>query len=114
MAIDTAVGRANAAAGYIAAVTHASLHTANPNGTGAGEVTGGSPAYARLPVTWTNNGGGNYTSQILEFNVPPNTTLTHVGLWTALTGGTYIDKSVVAATFVSQGQLRIVLTYQES
>lgn len=112
MAIDTATGRANAAAGYIAAVTHASLHTADPAGTGAAEVTGGT--YARLPLVWSNNGGGVYTSQTLEFSVPANTTLTHVGLWDALTAGTYIDKSAVAATFVSDGTLRIMLTYQET
>ena len=114
MAIDTALGRENAAAGYIAAVTHASLHTADPAGTGANEVTGGTPAYARIPLTWTNNGGGQYTSQLMEFDVPDNTTLTHVGLWDAATAGTYIDKSPVSATFVSQGKFRIVLIYQES
>lgn len=114
MAIDTAVGRANAAAGYIAAVTHASLHSADPSGTGASEVSGGSPAYARIALTWTNNGGGMYTSQLMEFDVPENTTLTHVGLWDAASAGTYIDKSPVSATFVSQGKFRIVLIYQES
>lgn len=115
MAIDTAQGKENAAVGYTTAATHASLHTADPAGTGANEVTGGTPAYARLPVTW--NAGtvdGVLTSNLLEFDVPASTTLTHVGLWTAVTAGTYLDKSAISATFVSQGKYRLVLTYQES
>lgn len=115
MAIDTARAKENAAGGYTAAATHASAHTADPAGTGAGEVTGGSPAYARKPITW-NAGAvdGVYTSDLIEFDIPAATTLTHVGAWTALTAGTYLDKTTVAATFTSQGKFRVVLTYTQS
>lgn len=113
MAIDTALAKENAAAGYVGAATLASLHTADPAGTGAAEVAGGAPAYAKQAVTWTAGAvDGVYVSNMLTFNVPPNTTITHAGLWT--TGGVYLDKAVVDATFVSQGVFQLTLTYTQA
>lgn len=69
-------------AGYL------SLHTADPGSTGANEVAGGS--YARQPITWNAAAAGQKT--IVEqpvFQVPGSTTITHFGLWSAVSGGTF-------------------------
>lgn len=70
------------------ACTHLSLHTADPGSTGASEVAGGS--YARQAITWNPAAGGQKT--IVEqpvFQVPAATTITHFGLWSAVSGGTF-------------------------
>ena len=69
-------------------ITHVSLHTADPGTTGANEVTGGS--YARVAVTWGDAASGiKANTGDLEFNVPSGTTVTHVGGWSASSGGTF-------------------------
>lgn len=92
-------------------VTHASLHTADPGNTGANEVTGGSPAYARKAITMAAASGGTRTaSDTPVFDVPGGgTTVTHVGFWTAATAGTFLGSDDLAAseTFASQGQFTI-------
>lgn len=73
----------------LAAADYISLHTADPGLTGANEVTGGSPAYARKALTWSSaaNGTKSISNQPV-FDVPA-TTVAYVGLWSAVTGGTY-------------------------
>ncbi len=87
----------------------ASLHSANPGSTGASEISGGTPAYARLGLTWNAASSGSKTlSNTPTFDVPPSTTVTHVGLWTLVTGGVwqgYID--VTDETFAAQGTYQI-------
>lgn len=64
-------------------VDHVSLHTADPGSTGTSEVTGGSPAYARKPITWAAASGGavaENTGTDPVFDVPAGT-VTHLGLW---------------------------------
>lgn len=114
MAIATAQQRESTAAGYVATALYASLHTADPGTTGASEVTGGSPAYARKPITW-NAGAvdGAYLSDELVFDVPAGT-LTHVGIWDAVTAGNFLDSGAINVTFVSQGVYKLTLTYSQS
>jgi hypothetical protein len=75
------------------------------------ELTGGSPAYARVAVTWTTASGGSGTvrpNADLTFNVPASTT---VGGWrgfTALTEGTnYGGADLDNETFVNQGEYEL-------
>lgn len=69
-----------------------SLHTADPGDAGANEVSGG--AYARQPVTFVNS-GANPTLARNNANVqyPAASanwgTITHFGLWSAASGGTF-------------------------
>lgn len=88
---------------------YASLHTANPGSTGATEVTGGTPTYARKALTWNSASAGSKTlSNTPLFDVPASTTVTHVGLWSAVTAGTwygYID--VTDEAFAAQGTYQI-------
>ena len=66
----------------------ASLHTAAPGTTGLNEVSGGS--YARVAVTYSAASGGQMQiSSTATLNVPAGTTVTHVGLFSASTAGTF-------------------------
>lgn len=70
--------------------THASLHSASTGGTGANELTGGSPAYARKAITWGAAAAGAASNTVaMTFDVPPSTSVAYVGLWSALTAGTF-------------------------
>lgn len=64
-----------------------SLHTAFPGLTGASEVTGGTPAYARKTVSFAAAAGGSRAlSAAVTFDVPA-TTVRWFGFWVA---GTYV------------------------
>ena len=71
-------------------IAYASLHTAY-SATGANELTGGSPAYAREAVTWSAASAGSKASSSVAaaFNVPASTSVAFVGLWSAATAGTF-------------------------
>lgn len=115
MTIATNTQKETLAAAYAAAGDYASLHTADPGSTGTAELTGGTPAYARMPITWNaGSSDGVYTSNPIDWDVPAGTDLTHVGLWTAVTAGTYLDKVAISATYASQGVYRAVLVYTQS
>ena len=71
-------------------ITHVSLHTAFST-TGANEVTGGSPAYARKSATYAAaSGGTKASSNAPVFDVPASTTVRFIGWWTAITAGTFL------------------------
>lgn len=118
MTIATAQAKENAAAGYVAQALYMSLHTADPGTTGANEVTGGNPPYARLAITWTAGAvDGVYTGTLPRmFDIPSGVTITHAGLWTAATGGTFLDANDLPdATFPAQGTLEITsISYTQS
>lgn len=84
---------------------YASLHIGDPGTTGANEVTGGSPAYARKAVTWGSPSAGEMAAAGQPvFDVPTGTTITHVGIWSAVSGGTFYGSGeVVNETFGAQG-----------
>ena len=68
-------------------VDTASLHTAFPGLTGANEVSGGSPAYARKAVTFGAAAGGSRAlSAAVSFDVPA-TTVRWFGFWVS---GSYV------------------------
>lgn len=71
-------------------VTHLSLHSAFPGDTGAFEISGGSPAYARKSVTWNAVSNGILSQQgSVTFDVPAGT-VGFIGMWTASTAGTWM------------------------
>ena len=74
--------------GLTAVAVYASLHTADPSTGGTSEVTGGS--YARESISWGAASAGTAASDApIVFDVPGSTTITHLGYWSALTGGTF-------------------------
>ena len=84
---------------------HVSLHTASPGDTGANEVSGGSPAYARKAITFNAASGGSLdSSNAPVFDVPAGTTVTHVGFWDASTAGNFLGYAdVTDEAFGAQG-----------
>ncbi|WP_053207945.1 hypothetical protein [Jiangella muralis] len=64
------------------AITHIGL----VNGAGV-ELTGGDPAYARQPVTWTDAALARPTTD-LPFDIPPGSTVAGWRGYSAATGGT--------------------------
>ena len=61
--------------------TQVSAHTAY-SATGANEVVGGSPAYARVNCTLgAASGGAKALSNQPQFNVPAGTTVRWIGRW---------------------------------
>lgn len=89
----------------------ASLHTASPGTTGANEVSGGSPAYARQAITWNAAASGNLDNNANPvFDVPASTTVSHFGLWSASTAGTFYGGDVLSASETFSGQGTYTLT----
>lgn len=89
-----------------ASAVYVSLHTADPGSTGTSEVSGGSPAYARKSVTWNSAASADLDNNANPvFDVPAGTTVTHFGMWSAVTGGTFYGGALLSAseTFGGQG-----------
>lgn len=89
---------------------YVSLHTADPGTSGASEVTGGSPAYARQACAWAAASGGSMALAAGEtFNVPGGTTVTHFGVWSAAMSGTFYGGGALSASesFGAQGTFNL-------
>lgn len=70
-------------------VTHISLHSAQPDATGSNEITGG--GYAREAISFNAaSAGSTSNAATVSFASLPTATVTHVGLWTAVSGGTFV------------------------
>lgn len=84
---------------------YASLHSSSPGDTGANEISGGSPAYARKVCLFNAASGGNLdNSGTPVFDVPASTTVAYVGFWDALTAGNFLGYAdVTDEVFASQG-----------
>jgi hypothetical protein len=89
------------------AAIYISLHTADPGSTGTSEVTGGT--YARKSITWAAASSGAIAlSNQPVLDVPAGTTITHIGLWSAVSGGTfYGGDDITSEAFVSAGTYRV-------
>lgn len=90
----------------------ASLHTAAAGTTGANEATGGSPAYARKAITWTDGASdGSTVGSQVTFDVPAGTYI-EIGFWSAVTAGTFGGSIALASSAVlgSQGQVLVTPT----
>lgn len=105
---DAAVTGVKNAGAYI------SLHTADPGGTGTSEVTGGT--YARKQTTWGTVGGSQVTGSAITADIPAGTTITHWGLWSGLTGGTFLYGGALPApeAFGSNGTYSLTPTLSAS
>lgn len=93
-----------------AAGTYISAHTADPGTTGTSEVAGGS--YARVQTTWGTAGtgatGGDRAGSEVSINIPASTTVTHWGIWSASTSGTFYGGFALTSSeaFGSAGVLK--------
>lgn len=94
--------------------TFISAHTADPGDTGSNEVTGGT--YARVATTWGTVGGSAVTGSAVTLNIPAGVTITHWGLWTAGTAGTFYYGGALPASesFGSNGTYSLTPTLSAS
>lgn len=102
----SSVGKQVMLEAFVADAAYASVHSANPGGSGANEISGGLPAYARKAITWGAFAVDSIASAAdLNFDIPPSTTITHLGYWTAPTGGIFLGYRDLnnPETFVGQG-----------
>lgn len=108
MAIATAEMRQLVANAYTAEAVSGSLHTGTgPGTTGANEVTGGSPAYARKPLAWTAGTTGTGTATA-TFDVPAGVTVTWGGIWNGAATPVFRDNvDITDQAFASQGTLKL-------
>jgi len=84
---------------------YASLHDGDPGATGANEISGGSPAYARKAVTWDPaSGGAMDASNQPAFDVPAGASVQYVGYWDVATAGNFQGSDAVTQEdFGAQG-----------
>jgi hypothetical protein len=83
-----------------------SAHTGDPSTTGANEVAGGS--YARQQTTWGTASGGERVGSQVSIPIPAGTTVTHWGIWSAASSGTFRGGFALGASeaFGSAGTLQ--------
>lgn len=88
-------------------IAYLSAHTADPGTDGSNEVSG-SP-YARKAVAWSAASAGSMAASAdVTISIPGSTTVTYVGLWSALTGGTfYGSDAITSETFGADGSLDV-------
>lgn len=84
-----------------------SAHTASPGLTGANEVTGGT--YAREAGTWNAASAGSMTlSATVTLDIPSGTTVAWLGVFDAVSGGTFIGQvDITDEVFGSDGTLDV-------
>jgi hypothetical protein len=69
---------------------YGSLHSAY-SATGANELTGGTPAYARKALVWAAaSGAAKATSAAALFDVPNGSFVRFIGFWDSPTGGVFL------------------------
>lgn len=115
MAMNSTFGK-NAVATYFGTqATHGAIYTAFPSGVGSAgtEPTGGAPAYARKPLSWSAAANGVITASA-TFDVPAGTTVVGTGMHSALTAGNYLDgKTETSVTFPTQDTVTVTFTFTE-
>jgi hypothetical protein len=113
MARASATAENNALGGLVAAASFFGLNSTDPGTTGAAEISGGSPAYARVGITWGSPGSGsvaNITSALVS-NVPASTTVAFFSTWSLVTAGVYQIGGALntSVTFNSQGTFTVAV-----
>jgi hypothetical protein len=88
-----------------------SLHSGFPGATGANEIAGGSPAYARKACTFgAASGGLRATSGVVTFDVAAATTVRWVGFWVAAVYVGYGPNGGSPKEFVAQPANDLILS----
>lgn len=115
MAILTGTMKSVLSDAYKGTATHGALTTTAPGATSGTEVSGGSPAYARKPLSWGSSSSGVVSATAVTFDVPASTTVVGFEVFNALTAGTYEDGvGITSQTFASQGTYTITPTFTQS
>jgi|SRR5579859_4918879 len=102
---EAAILAKNAAVTAIAnAAKYISIHTVDPAGTGAGELTNVGP-YNRVATTWGVAAGGSITGSLVTVLMNTGVTIVGWGVWDAPTGGNFWEGGLlpVSETFNGAG-----------
>jgi len=88
-----------------------SLHDDDPSTTGANEISGGTPAYARqaIVIAAPSNGVRSWSGTI-TLDVASGTTVKYIGHWDAATSGNWLGNDPVARSVLFQAQGEYKLT----
>lgn len=114
MAIGPVYTRNQLATEYGQRATHGTVYTTAPTSSAPGtEPTGGTPAFARKPLTWSAPTDGVITASAV-FDIPEDTIIVGTGLHDALTAGNYIDGQVESSvTFDVQDTVTVNFSYTQ-
>lgn len=94
---------------------YGALYTTAPGAAAGSEPSGGTPAYARQPLSWAPGAVDGVVTATAVFDVPSGATIVGAGVHSALTGGTYLDgATVVSQAFSSQGTYTATFTFTQS
>jgi hypothetical protein len=101
---------------YTGSAAYFGLNSTDPGTTGAAEISGGAPAYARVAITWGTASAGSVANatSALTLNVPAATTVAYFSTWGAATGttggGSMIGGALnTSVTFNSQGTFSVAV-----
>lgn len=110
----TAAAKNAALDGIGAAGSWISLHTADPSTTGANEVPTG--VYARKQTTWGAAASSSKTGSAVVIDVPAATTVSHWGINTLVSGGTFFYGGTLPSSeaYSSAGQYSLTPTLTAS
>lgn len=123
LAIQTATQKNALADAYKVTATHGALYNIVPGTTGpttGQELSGGSPAYARIVLAWGASSNGVTSSGPHTFNVASGSTVAGGGVHNSATisgspDTTYRDgASLTSQAFASQGTYALTLTYTQT
>ncbi|MBP1241726.1 hypothetical protein ABID92_000446 [Frigoribacterium sp. PvP120] len=114
MALQTTALKNSLADRYAALALFGALYATVPGANPGTELSGGSPAYARKPLTWGTAANGATTASA-TFDVPAGSTVAGAGVHSALTNGNYLDGiAVTSQSFSTQGQMTVAFTFTQS
>ena len=100
---------------YGANAPFAALYSTAGGASAGTEITGGTPAYARKAVTWSNATASVTTATIAAHDVPSGATVAGAGFHSAVTAGNYMDGGAVTSqAFSSQGTYQLSASYTQS
>lgn len=101
------------ATSYIGTALYGALTTTAPGSSSGTEVTGGSPAYARIAAAWGTVTNGVVSASPMVFNVPgPAVTVVGFEFFNLSSAGIYQDGcGITSQTFSSQGTYTITPTF---
>jgi len=102
--------RAEMAQEYATRCLFASLHTVDPGQTGSDELAG----IVRQAITWNvGDADGEIVSDSITFTLSAPAYVSHIGLWSGLSGGTFRDSLLVAADLPA-GDYIVALSYTQT
>jgi hypothetical protein len=89
-------------------LAYISLHTADPSTTGANEVVGA--PYARKALTPGSASGGSISFGQVTFDVAGGVVVTHVGFWSAASGGSYKGGASLGSSRTDSAAFQVKVT----